>query len=77
MPKPPAPKKTAVKKKVSKPALLSSKRKAGVWGPTVTVKKKSAKEMSATYRKKAQAKRNKPTHGNANTPGFAFGKETI
>ena len=45
--------------------------------PVLLAPKKSAKEMSATYRKKAQAKRSKPTHGNANTPGFAFGKKTI
>jgi hypothetical protein len=49
----------AAKKKVSKPVMLAPKKKTGedaLWGPA-TMRKRTAREMSATYRKKAQAGR--------------------
>lgn len=50
----------AAKKKVSKPVMLAPKKKKtgedALWGPT-TMRKRTAREMSATYRKKAQAGR--------------------
>lgn len=78
-------------KKVSKPVPLGGvkKRKAPsedqLWGAAKPVRKKQkTKQQSASSRakeatrakNKVMAERRARTHGNANTPGFAYGRKT-